>query len=93
MVVAVVEVAVVATAGAAAPAVVAVGVGAAAGATGTVDPAQAFSVAQLAGGGMPPIGPEVDRNKPGYFFHYHTWNRLPKFSHAFFGLPVLRRGE
>jgi hypothetical protein len=55
--------------------------------TYSLDGASAYAVAQKAGNGGTPVYDNA--HKIGYFNHYHTYNRLPKHSHAFFGAPRL----
>jgi hypothetical protein len=51
------------------------------------DPVEAQFLATMAGGGIPAIWEY--RHKSGYFNHYHRFDRLPIYAHAFYGLPVL----
>lgn len=44
----------------------------------------AKTLAISASGGY--IGPEVDKNSSGYYYHYHLYNRVG--GHSFFGTPV-----
>lgn len=44
----------------------------------------AKQLALTASGGF--IGPEVDKNKPGYYYHFHLLNRIG--GHSFYGAPV-----
>lgn len=36
--------------------------------------------------GLKPVGPEIDSNKSGKFYHYHPYDRSPSV-HAFYGSP------
>lgn len=50
------------------------------------DPAEAYAVAQLAGGGALPVLDPA--HKDGYFAHYHVCGRPKPASHAFYGVPT-----
>lgn len=52
----------------------------------TSDSLEAYSAAQLAGGGAIPVLDPA--HKDGYFAHYHTYGRLKPSSHAFYGMPT-----
>ena len=46
----------------------------------------AYSLAKSASGGIEPVGPEIDKGKEGvlgYYYHYHTYNRIYE-SHIFY---------
>ena len=52
------------------------------------DSVEAYTVAQLAGGGALPVLDPA--HKDGYFAHYHVCGRPKPASHAFYGIPTMK---